>query len=491
MKRLLLLTLLLVPVSGISQTQAVPIPFMKEQYSDASGNPYALGTIDFYLSNTSTRKDTCSTYQLATATTCTSANTNPVVLDSAGRAAIWLLPFTYRMVLKNASGSTIWDVSGIPGVTGVALSGTATVNRIPKFTSTAGAISNSSITDDATTVSTAEPITSTGYIAAQTITGTADHSQTSISCIAADSYCRLTSGHTASGTDRPLAIVMGTTPRIQIETSGSFAPLAAATQDNGSATFPWDNGFFDNMVVGVPANRTDFSYIGANSEGGLLTDIAGGNPRLLFRRSQGTQAARTDIVNGNASMVILSKAYSGGTAFDNIEIDGFAEAGGGWSSGQAPGGALKIYTRIPNGALTLGMTIDSSQRVGIGGAPVSLYNLAVTGSGTPAKFISSTTTADLTVANSGTATALVRAAVASTVNYAALVNNAGVTLSVDANANFGLNLMTYGSGVGVIAIHKATTNPSGAIANGGVLYIDSATEILTYLDSAGVAHVLY
>ena len=53
-----------------------------------------------------------------------SANTNPVVLDSAGRADVFLGTSAYRMILKSALGTTIWDEDNIPPqvfVTAVAL----------------------------------------------------------------------------------------------------------------------------------------------------------------------------------------------------------------------------------------------------------------------------------------------------------------------------------------------------------------------------------
>jgi hypothetical protein len=50
-----------------------------EQFCDATDLPYAGGTLDFYASGTSTRLNTYSDSALSI------ANTNPVVLDSAGK----------------------------------------------------------------------------------------------------------------------------------------------------------------------------------------------------------------------------------------------------------------------------------------------------------------------------------------------------------------------------------------------------------------------
>ncbi len=52
-----------------------------------------------------------------------SSNTNPVVCDADGYAAVWLGSLAYRMILKDASGVTIWDEDNIvaPGSSVVAI----------------------------------------------------------------------------------------------------------------------------------------------------------------------------------------------------------------------------------------------------------------------------------------------------------------------------------------------------------------------------------
>lgn len=60
------------------------------------------GTVDFYIPNTTTRKDTWQDQAL------TILNTNPVVLDAAGRAVIWGSG-SYRQVLKDKHNNLVWD----------------------------------------------------------------------------------------------------------------------------------------------------------------------------------------------------------------------------------------------------------------------------------------------------------------------------------------------------------------------------------------------
>ncbi len=74
-----------------------------QQYSDTTGLPYAGGSLTFYASGTSTPLATYSNRALSI------ANTNPVVLDSAGRAGdIFLQNLAYKVVLADVNANVIW-----------------------------------------------------------------------------------------------------------------------------------------------------------------------------------------------------------------------------------------------------------------------------------------------------------------------------------------------------------------------------------------------
>lgn len=74
-----------------------------QQFADATGTPYAGGSLTFYASGTSTLLTTYSDSALSI------ANTNPVVLDSAGRAGdIFMQNLAYKVVLADANGNQIW-----------------------------------------------------------------------------------------------------------------------------------------------------------------------------------------------------------------------------------------------------------------------------------------------------------------------------------------------------------------------------------------------
>lgn len=86
-------------------------PFVFWQTLDNNGDPLNGGTIESYEAGTTTPKDTF------TDETGSTANTNPIVLDSAGRADIWLDVGEYKFVLKDSSGNLIKTVDNISGVT--------------------------------------------------------------------------------------------------------------------------------------------------------------------------------------------------------------------------------------------------------------------------------------------------------------------------------------------------------------------------------------
>lgn len=86
-----------------AQAQSIALlPNAETQFSDANGAPFTGGKVYFYVPGTTTPK---ATWQDSGGTTL---NTNPVILDSAGRAIIWGNG-SYREILQDQFGNTIWD----------------------------------------------------------------------------------------------------------------------------------------------------------------------------------------------------------------------------------------------------------------------------------------------------------------------------------------------------------------------------------------------
>ena len=87
-------------------TILAPLPI--QQFKDGNGNPLAGGLLYTYAAGTSTAQ---STY---TDSTGVSANTNPIVLNSRGEAAVWLTGgLAYKFILQDAAANLIWSVDQI------------------------------------------------------------------------------------------------------------------------------------------------------------------------------------------------------------------------------------------------------------------------------------------------------------------------------------------------------------------------------------------
>ena len=82
------------------------------QFFDNNGVPLAGGLLYTYSAGT--------TSPLATYTTSSGVtpNTNPIVLDAAGRPAgeIWLSAVAYKLVLKTSAGVQLWSMDNITGL---------------------------------------------------------------------------------------------------------------------------------------------------------------------------------------------------------------------------------------------------------------------------------------------------------------------------------------------------------------------------------------
>lgn len=99
--KLLSLFLIIGTIAHAADTASI-LPPAKTTFLDSNGKPLTSGTVDFYIPSTTTRK---ATWKDAGETIL---NTNPVVLDAAGRALI-LGSGSYRQVVKDRNNNIIWD----------------------------------------------------------------------------------------------------------------------------------------------------------------------------------------------------------------------------------------------------------------------------------------------------------------------------------------------------------------------------------------------
>lgn len=99
------LLLLLFALPASAQFTLTPLP--QFQAFDNTGRPCTGCLLYSYVAGTSTPQ---ATYTDSTGGT---PNTNPVVLDAAGRADVWLGTAAYKLVLKTAGGLTIYSTDNI------------------------------------------------------------------------------------------------------------------------------------------------------------------------------------------------------------------------------------------------------------------------------------------------------------------------------------------------------------------------------------------
>jgi hypothetical protein len=111
------------------------LPNGKQQFTDNNGVPLNGGKVYFYIPNTTTFKNT---YQDEAQTIL---NTNPVVLDSSGRASIWGTG-DYRQQVYDSNGNLIWDQTTS---TGNGTSGSTIVRSVRNSNTVLGVNDNSTL----------------------------------------------------------------------------------------------------------------------------------------------------------------------------------------------------------------------------------------------------------------------------------------------------------------------------------------------------------
>ena len=101
--RFVIVSLVVLFLNSPSKTQdAALLPNGKQTFFDNSGNPLSAGKVYFYIPNTSTLKTTWVDADKNT------ANSNPVILDGAGRAIIYG-DGEYRQVVRDRNNNLVWD----------------------------------------------------------------------------------------------------------------------------------------------------------------------------------------------------------------------------------------------------------------------------------------------------------------------------------------------------------------------------------------------
>lgn len=101
------IALLIVLCASTAQAQVAPLPFLKPQWFNNSGQPCSGCLINTYVAGTTTPQGTFSD------ALGSFPNANPVVLDATGRAFVFLSANSYKFTMTTASGIVLWTVDNI------------------------------------------------------------------------------------------------------------------------------------------------------------------------------------------------------------------------------------------------------------------------------------------------------------------------------------------------------------------------------------------
>lgn len=110
---LLISVLLAWSMPTFAQGTVMPVPVI--QFADSNGVPLSGGLLYTCQQGSSCPGTTQTTYTDASLST---PNTNPVVLDTAGRAHVFLSGTTYKFVLQTSAGVSVWSQDNVAGVVG-------------------------------------------------------------------------------------------------------------------------------------------------------------------------------------------------------------------------------------------------------------------------------------------------------------------------------------------------------------------------------------
>lgn len=110
LSRAILLPVLLIALASSAFAQGTIAPVIRHQFFTSNGDPCASCTLTTYAAGTTTP---IATY---TDSALTTPNANPIVLDSAGRATIFVSATSYKFLLKTVAGATIWTADNIGSV---------------------------------------------------------------------------------------------------------------------------------------------------------------------------------------------------------------------------------------------------------------------------------------------------------------------------------------------------------------------------------------
>lgn len=307
-----------------AQTASI-LPPAKTTFVDQNGKPLTLGTVDFYIPNTSTRK---TTWQDAAETI---PNSNPVTLDAAGRALI-LGSGSYRQVVKDRLGNVIWDQvtssTGSGGSTPITATGDgdlvgtikpwAGMTAPNQYAFTYGQeLSRTAFSVLFTAITSTQPTFCN--IGSPTLNGLSDTTNfwigmsVEVSCVAA--------GFSTIISKTSNSVTLAVNANVSTNTTATFFPWG---RGNGTTTFnlPDFRGLTlvgNNIMGGVASSNMSATYYGAstpNSTGG----IGGNEQQTLALANLPPYTPAGTITNGAISFNSTPTAVAAGGSVNGMTM---------------------------------------------------------------------------------------------------------------------------------------------------------------------------
>ena len=334
---------------------ATPLPNAKQTFVDANGKPLSGGSVYLYVPTTTTPKTTWSDTAEA------NPNTNPVVLDSAGRAQIFGQG-NYDQQVKDANGNQQWYAfttavgSAQPaGATGTDTAPVGTVlswagfaiptNWVLAYGQTLSRAMNPDLFSALTITNASVSCVSTSV----TLTGFADTSQMAVG-EHIEASC-LTTGVTIASIASP--------------TSVTVSIAANATVITSVTVFPWGNG--DGSLTFTLPDLRGRTFAGADAMGGTaasrLTSTYFGTSAAMPPQSGGSQShtltqAELSVALGSATSVVTDPGHQHQETVSSANTGTNAIIG--TSGGNTGSNAIPQLTVSATTGITVATTITNS-----------------------------------------------------------------------------------------------------------------------------------
>lgn len=277
---------------------AAAIPWIIPQYLDNNGRPLAGGKVWTYQAGT----------QIPVASFTDSfgnvPNTNPVILDGAGRASIWLVPGSYKVVLMDKNDNVIW-----------------TKDNIKPNDGGGGGIIDSDYTFDAWSARFNEQFTSTGLMDTLTKIIKPQYTPPTINLSGSSNILR-EKGDVVNSITLTANIVRRSNPIDQVRFYQGMTLINTKTgtiPNGGSETSPYSTPFSDNISFRAEVDDTQVGddgpttvgsntityqfvypyYVGAGAAGLTPAQVA-----ALTKRVIASTASRVEDITATAGQVL-------------------------------------------------------------------------------------------------------------------------------------------------------------------------------------------